>query len=286
MTRETAAIQDFLLEESRASRIPGTDEVAQDLLSTLRADSVVAVLFYGSCLRTGDVKDKILDFYLVVENYKKAYGWGWKAIANKLIPPNVFYRETMTSQGVMRSKYAIISEQDLKYGTSQKCLNVSLWARFSQPIQILYLRKPDDKATILECLAQAPITLLGNILPLMPERFTVADLWGQAFTATYNAELRSEKAGKGIEIYDLYADRYQQMMPLLYRHFPFLSPYPVQSRRQKVAQKTENLEYFAPKKQRERKRKRTQALWLLRRIQGKCLTIARLLKATSTFEGD
>ena len=37
MTRETAAIQDFLLEESRASRIPGTDEVAQDLLSTLRA---------------------------------------------------------------------------------------------------------------------------------------------------------------------------------------------------------------------------------------------------------
>ena len=119
----------------------------------------------------------------------------------------------------------------------------------------------------------------------MPERFTVADLWGQAFTATYNAELRSEKAGKGIEIYDLYADRYQQMMPLLYRHFPFLSPYPVQSRRQKVAQKTENLEYFAPKKQRERKRKRTQALWLLRRIQGKCLTIARLLKATTTFEG-
>ena len=32
----------------------------------------------------------MLDFYLIVSDYREAYGRGWLAFANRLIPPNVF----------------------------------------------------------------------------------------------------------------------------------------------------------------------------------------------------
>jgi hypothetical protein len=49
-----------------------------------------AVLFYGSCLRERNLDGLMLDFYLVVSDYRAAYGRGWFALANRLVPPNVF----------------------------------------------------------------------------------------------------------------------------------------------------------------------------------------------------
>ena len=55
--------------------------------------SAQAVLFYGSCLRNADLADSLLDFYLLVDAYDRAYARRWLATANRLIPPNVFYIE-------------------------------------------------------------------------------------------------------------------------------------------------------------------------------------------------
>ena len=52
-----------------------------------------AVQFYGSCLRNEQLDGLMLDFYLIVSDYRAAYGKGWLAAANLLIPPNVFYFE-------------------------------------------------------------------------------------------------------------------------------------------------------------------------------------------------
>ena len=49
-----------------------------------------AVLFYGSCLREKNLDGLMLDFYLIVSDYRTAYGKSWLATANRLIPPNVF----------------------------------------------------------------------------------------------------------------------------------------------------------------------------------------------------
>src|SRR3546814_11979848 len=49
-----------------------------------------AVLFYGSCLREKNLDGLMLDFYLIVSDYRAAYGKRWLATANRLIPPNVF----------------------------------------------------------------------------------------------------------------------------------------------------------------------------------------------------
>ena len=50
-----------------------------------------AVLFYGSCLRERELEGRMLDFYLIVSDYRAAYAKRWLAAANRLVPPNVFY---------------------------------------------------------------------------------------------------------------------------------------------------------------------------------------------------
>ena len=65
-----------------------------------------AVLFYGSCLREKQLEGLMLDFYLIVSDYRAAYDKSWLAAANRLIPPNVFYFE----HDGLAAKYAVLSE--------------------------------------------------------------------------------------------------------------------------------------------------------------------------------
>ena len=54
-----------------------------------------AVLFYGSCLREAELDGRMLDFYLIVSDYRSAYPQRWLAAANALIPPNVLDRKSV-----------------------------------------------------------------------------------------------------------------------------------------------------------------------------------------------
>src|SRR3546814_9698424 len=88
--------------------------VADDVRSLARAvaqrhgRASIAVLFYGSCLRESDVRGLMLDFYLIVDDYGRAYGSRWMAWANRLVPPNVRSEEhTSELQSLMRISYAV-----------------------------------------------------------------------------------------------------------------------------------------------------------------------------------
>src|SRR5437763_15977031 len=67
-----------------------------------------AVLFYGSCLREQQLEGLMLDFYLIVSDYRAAYEKRWLALANQLVPPNVFYFD----HDGLAAKYAVLSEAD------------------------------------------------------------------------------------------------------------------------------------------------------------------------------
>src|SRR5436189_5746309 len=77
-------------------------------------DAARAVLFYGSCLRQKQLDGLMLDFYLIVSGYRAAYDRRWLTIANRLIPPNVFYFE----HDGLAAKYAVLSEADLAHECS------------------------------------------------------------------------------------------------------------------------------------------------------------------------
>src|SRR3954447_17336553 len=85
-------LRELVAEELGLAVDPRVTAIAAAIASKHGAASR-AVLFYGSCLRDGQLDGLMLDFYLIVSDYRAAYGKSWLAPANKLIPPNVFYFE-------------------------------------------------------------------------------------------------------------------------------------------------------------------------------------------------
>jgi hypothetical protein len=163
-----------------------------------------AVLFYGSCLREANLDGLMLDFYLIVSDYRAAYGQSWLARANRLIPPNVFPFE---HNGLI-AKYAVLSEADFARLCSPAADNVSVWARFAQPSRLLWVADDDARQRAIAAVAQAAPTLLSLARP-MADGQDALSLWKEGFTLTYRAELRAERTGRSLSIVDADPDRYR-----------------------------------------------------------------------------
>src|SRR5690348_15858279 len=112
-------------EELNAPVDPRVGDIAAAIAAKHDAASE-AVLFYGSCLRLQQLEGLMLDFYLIVSDYRAAYPKRWLAVANRLIPPNVFHFE---HEGLV-AKYAVLSVADLAHDCSPAAWNVSTAARF------------------------------------------------------------------------------------------------------------------------------------------------------------
>ncbi|WP_022683100.1 hypothetical protein [Sphingobium bisphenolivorans] len=164
-----------------------------------------AVLFYGSCLREQNLDGLMLDFYLIVSNYRDAYGKRWLATANRLIPPNVFPFE---HNGLI-AKYAVLSEADFARLNSPAADNVSVWARFAQPARLLWAADDLARQRAIGVVASATPTLLSLARPMADQQDALS-LWRTGFTLTYNAELRAERKGRSLSIVDADPDRYRR----------------------------------------------------------------------------
>ena len=212
-----------------------------------------AVLFYGSCLRQRELDGLMLDFYLIVSDYRAAYGKKWLAAANRLIPPNVFPFE----HGGLIAKYAVLSEADFERECSARAYTPSVWARFAQPSRLAWAADEAARERAVRSIAQAAPTLLGFALPtLREERFDPLDLWRKAFALTYTTELRAERAGRSGSIVDADAERYRRFAAAALPEGG-MAVFPHSSERQ----------------------------WRRFRRRGKAMTVLRLIKASATFAG-
>jgi hypothetical protein len=204
-----------------------------------------AVLFYGSCLRERELDGLMLDFYLIVSNYRAAYGKRWLAIANRLIPPNVFYFE----HGGLAAKYAVLSETDFHRLNGPETNSVSVWARFAQPSRLAWAADEAAREGVVAAVARAAPTLLASAGKRADEK--PLDWWRRAFSLTYSAELRAERPGRQASIVDADRGRYTR----------FTAPAEAAIERAR------------------------QTSWRWRRIEGKALSVLRLAKASATFAG-
>lgn len=205
-----------------------------------------AVLFYGSCLREKQLAGLMLDFYLIVSDYRSAYGKHWLAAANRLIPPNVFYFEY---DGLV-AKYAVLSEPDFARLVGPETRNVSVWARFSQPSRLVWASSLEAGERAIEAVARAAPTLLAAARAKSSEKPLA--LWRRAFALTYGAELRAERKARASSVVELDPERY--------------------------------LRFTGPALEAARSL-RPSGSWTRRRIEGKALSILRLAKASLTFAG-
>ena len=255
---------------------PPASRALQALTSTLRekhGTSISAMLLYGSCLRSGDLHDGLVDLYLVVDRYRDFYPGRLRAFANWLLPPNVFYIELQDEGRTVRAKYAVLSRRDLGSGTT-RWFHSYLWGRFTQPTAIAWSRDSDARQQVLECLAAAIRTFLNRTLPCLPGSGSVKALWQQGLKLSYSAELRVEKPGRADELAGFGEHYYRETTRLLADSLSF---------NMTLQETDEGLHYqtaIPPPR-----RLASHLAWPLRKAQGKLLSVLRLLKALFTFEG-
>ncbi|MBA3942448.1 MAG: hypothetical protein C0520_14675 [Sphingopyxis sp.] len=210
------------------------------------AGSARAVLFYGSCLRERELDGLMLDFYLIVSDYGDAFPKRWMALANRLIPPNVFPFQA----GGLIAKYAVLSEADFHRLNGSETRNVSVWARFAQPSRLVWAVDDTARDRAIAAVARAAPTLLAAAGRVEGEE--MLGWWRRAFSLTYSVELRAERTSRAQSVVDAEPDRYLRFGAAA------AAAIPVQAK---------------------------SGGWARRRFEGKLLSIARLAKASLTYAG-
>jgi hypothetical protein len=216
--------------------------------------AAAAVLFYGSCLRQSVLEGLMLDFYVIVSSYREAYGRGWLAFANRLIPPNVFPFE---HQGLV-AKYAVLSEADLVRECGIHARSVSVWARFAQPARLVWAKDGAARGQTVASVAEAAPTLFALTIPTMDwGRDDPVAVFRAGFALTYGAELRAEKVDRSTDIVAADRDYYRRLGQAVLATCSWPAPAPGSAARG----------------------------WRWRRRKGKALTLVRLAKSSTTFAG-
>ncbi|MEM7709997.1 MAG: hypothetical protein AAF264_04465 [Pseudomonadota bacterium] len=167
-------------------------------------EGVDAVLFYGSCLRD-ETAEGVLDFYLLVDDYRVFHGDRSAAWANRVLPPTVRFVE----RNGVAAKVAVISTRAFARRMRPGSRDTTLWARFCQPVALVWVRDGVMRDRVAVAMADAQATAAGWGRALGAETYPPAALWETLFQNTYRAELRVEKGGdRARAIYAKAADHF------------------------------------------------------------------------------
>lgn len=229
--------------------------------------SVAAILFHGSCLRA-ESGAGILDLYVLVDDYKAFHRRTFPALANAVLPPSVCYLRG-DGDGADGAKVAVVARPQFLSRLRQASLDTTLWARFCQPTALAYSRDDEARRWVESALAMATKTAIDWSLRLGPDEGTAADFWTALFRHTYGAELRVEGPARANQLYGFAPDLFDRAFAEI---APSLGATPSTEGRFR-SPVTEDF------------RRRSATAWRRRRVIGKALNIARLVKALFTFDG-
>jgi hypothetical protein len=270
-----AELATILAREMEAPLPPGA-RAGADEIRARHGSSVVAIIFYGSCLRAferGESDDDgVYDFYVLVNRYAEIYRSSAMRIANATLAPNVFSLRDPAAPSGVRAKYGVISISQFSRALSTASFDSYFWARLSQPARLAYVKDGATRGRVIEAFASAVVATVSSTLPLMGEPFQAEDVWTRAFQQTYGAELRAEPAQRARELCDWYRERYRTITPLAIMASGMALEADASSARYRVSISSA-------------KRRRARLAWVLRRLTGKTLTALRVAKAAITFDG-
>ncbi|WP_317057364.1 hypothetical protein [Roseovarius rhodophyticola] len=239
--------------EQRPLSQPAT-KMAQ-AIEARHGDAVIALVFYGSALRESDDPDKMLDFYVVVKDYRSVYPNPFLRFATALLPPGVHFLQVNTDDGHrLRAKYAIVSEAGFHRRVSGG-LETMLWARFVQP-SLIHARSAEIRDKIIASFAMGCAHFYRQTAPLITDKSQ--SVWTRGLAESYRTELRPERPfARAAEIVARNKERYAALTEILSEELR--SPSPMSHRL-------------------------CTAKWWLRRMTGKPRGALRVLKAALTFD--
>ncbi|MEI5686427.1 hypothetical protein [Sphingomonas kyungheensis] len=226
----------------------------------------VAVLFYGSVLRTGDL-DGVLDFYVLTPRLR---GWGLRKLATRTLWPDVSFHEVEVDGIMIRAKVATLPLDIFCRAVEGRSVDTTIWTRFAQPAALIWAADARVRDRVVRAVAYATATAARFAAVLGPQHGAPADFWLALFRQTYSAELRVEAPGRERQILAFVPERFDRLLPLAWQGAG-------------IGHRRQGGDY-APIVA-ERDVRATLAAWWLRQRLGKWLNVARLVKAAFTFEG-
>ena len=262
-----------LIRAQSAREVPPGIRALAETARERHGESVRAVLLYGSCLRTGNVHDGLTDLYLLVDDYRSAFNDRTLAFLNYLLPPNVFYLEIQFQGHLLRAKYAVLTLSDFLKGT-ERWFHSYLWGRFSQQSVLIYAHDDHVAHQIHKALAIAVMTFVARTLPQMESSFTARELWARGLALSYRTELRTEQPEGSARLFDADPEYYQALTCAVLASAPFID---------KV--RTDSTPHSYQVQILPQVRRLNGAAWRARTLQGKILSMLRLLKGLLTFKG-
>jgi hypothetical protein len=226
----------------------------------------IAVLFYGSALRTGDL-DGVLDFYVLTD---RPYGSLLRRAGMRWLWPDVSFHEVVLGGTVLRAKAAAMPIGLFARAARGAYVDTTIWTRFVQSSALIWCADLDVVDCLHRAVADAAITAGRFAAVLGPERGPAQDYWRALFRETYRAEMRIEPPGREQDILMGDPARYAALLPLAWEAggigfmedgaaiVPLIKPHVHRS----IAR-----------------------AWHARAWSGRALNLARLIKAAFTFEG-
>ena len=218
----------------------------------------LAVLFYGSNLRTGSL-DGVLDFYLLLPGRAERGMW-----------PRVSYREWTWEGQDLRAKIASMTLAKFAQAARGETRDTTIWARFVQPGALIWARSDTDRAQVIAAICAAAETAARLAVAVGPDAGPEDEFWKALFRATYKAELRVEPPGRENSIIEANAAHFDGLLP--------------------AALSAQNIAFgwdrgrITPAVTDEARRDILR-WWRRRQRLGKPINVARLLRATMTFDG-
>ncbi len=236
-----------------------------NIIQARHAGRVQAMVYYGSSLRELDNPEKMLDFYVLVDSYRKTHGTGLRALLNRLIPPAVYYVEHSSPDGTVSTcKYSILSLKEFEKRCSARAFLSQVWGRFSQPCAVLWSKDQAVLERVWAGRVTAVETMISETAPLLDGTITAPELWGRGFYESYRTELRPESStGRSEEIVARFADRYAAITTAIFGPPDEEGRYVLRSNDKSWARRR----------------------WFFRRMFGKPAAAIRVLNSAATFDG-
>jgi hypothetical protein len=235
-------LQDYFAKQVSKDVHPAIKMLAAHILK--QHSGVHAVIAYGSALRDSNPENTLVDFYVLTETIAGVSHNPVSRFLCGVVPPNVYYVEHQN----YRAKYAVLPMELLSQKVSGKTANPYFWARFCQPMRLVFSQDDIARKRMVQILEKAALTAYSEARRLA-SRESAEKQWTMLFRETYQTELRPEDASRADAIVAAQKD-----------HFEMVS---------KLATVVETSEIS----------------WPTRHKLGKILSVLRLVKAAFTFQG-
>ena len=266
MSVDRQAMRDILEGEQLPPSVPVSAMCAK--IRAQHAGRVLGFIYYGSSLRAMNDPSKMLDFYVLVDSYRKTHKNPLRALLNALIPPAVYYLENENEDGSLSTcKYSLLSLNAFERRCTKKSFLSQVWGRFSQPCIVLFTKDERVKSRIQNARIQAVLHMAEETRPLMDSPVEAVEFWSRGFRESYRTELRPESSEeRSREIVSRYQERYQGLLEALYG-----AP--------------DKAGLFALPAMTSLSHIWTKWKWFWRRVLGKIVAAIRVLNSAATFSG-